>query len=63
MVDNSCRAIQMINNEEPIKCKCGEWAEPDTFILDGFEVHGWKCDTCNEAYYNMEELEPLLLIN
>ena len=53
----------MINYEEPIKCKCGEWAEPDEFILDGFQVHGWKCKSCNEAYYNLEELEPLLLIN
>lgn len=49
--------------EQKIKCtKCGEWASPKKFHLEGFMVRGWKCPKCKEEYLS-GDVEKILLIN
>lgn len=52
-----------MNYGDKMKCtKCGGWAKPHEFNIEGFKVRGWKCK-CGEEMYSAEDLEPVLLIN
>ncbi len=54
----------MVKYDDKIKCtKCGKWAKPTEFNIEGFRVRGWKCRSCKEEIYSGEDLEPVLLIN
>ncbi|MBI2124684.1 AbrB/MazE/SpoVT family DNA-binding domain-containing protein [Candidatus Woesearchaeota archaeon] len=47
-----------------MKCICGKIAEYNKNMkFNSYEIDGWECKSCGEAYYNPEKAEKILLIN
>ena len=47
-----------------MKCICGKIAEYKKHMkFNGYDIDGWECKSCGEAYYNPEKAEQILLIN
>lgn len=47
-----------------MKCVCGKIAEYKTDLkFNGYNIDGWRCDSCGEEYYNPERAEKILLLN
>ncbi|HLC63678.1 MAG TPA: AbrB/MazE/SpoVT family DNA-binding domain-containing protein [Candidatus Nanoarchaeia archaeon] len=47
-----------------MKCVCGKIAEYNEYMkFNGFDIDGWECKSCGEAYYNPEKAEKILLLN
>ena len=47
-----------------MKCICGKTAEyKKNMKFNGYDIDGWECKSCGEAYYNPEKAEQILLIN
>lgn len=45
-------------------CICGKIAKYKPHLkFNGYDIDGWKCISCGEAYYNPENAERILLIN
>ena len=53
----------MLENDN-LKCvKCGDWATPDGFNIEGFEIRGWKCKKCGEGYLHPGDAQRVLAFN
>jgi len=47
-----------------MKCVCGKIAQYKLHMkFNGYDIDGWECKSCGEAYYNPEKAERILLIN
>lgn len=47
-----------------MKCKCGKITKYVNHLkFNGYDIDGWKCDSCKETYYNPEKAEKILLLN
>tara|TARA_Y100000310_G_scaffold322234_1_gene381043 strand:- start:1187 stop:1522 length:336 start_codon:yes stop_codon:yes gene_type:complete len=47
-----------------MKCVCSKTAEYEEHLkFNGYEVDGWKCNSCQEEYYNPKKVEKILLLN
>ncbi len=47
-----------------MKCMCGKTAEYVKHLkFNNYDIDGWKCGNCGEAYYNPEKAERILLLN
>jgi len=47
-----------------IKCKCGKTAKPARHLkFNGYDIDGWKCESCGEIYYDPAKAEKILLLN
>lgn len=47
-----------------MKCICGKIAGYKTDLkFNGYDIDGWRCDSCEEEYYNPEKAEKILLLN
>ncbi len=47
-----------------MKCKCGKIAKYAKHLkFNGYDIEGWKCESCGETYYNPEKAEKILLLN
>ncbi len=47
-----------------MKCICGKIAGYKANLkFNGYNIDGWECESCGEAYYNPEKAEKILLIN
>lgn len=47
-----------------MKCVCGKIAKYKKHMkFNGYDIDGWECKSCGEAYYNPEKAEKILLIN
>lgn len=47
-----------------MKCVCGAIASyKENMKFNGYNVDGWECKSCGEAYYNPEKAERILLLN
>ena len=47
-----------------MKCACGKIAKYEEHLkFNGYDIDGWKCDSCGEEYYNPEKAERILLLN
>ena len=45
-----------MDEKNELKCvKCGKWAKPNSFRIEGFKVRGWKCKQCGEGYLHPED--------
>lgn len=48
---------------DELKCaKCGSWAKPDRFRIEGLAVRGWRC-ACGESYLNPVDADRALAYN
>lgn len=47
-----------------LKCACGKVAAYNAHMkFNGYDIDGWECGSCGEAYYNPEKAERILLLN
>jgi len=47
-----------------MKCKCGKTAKPVKHLkFNGYDIDGWKCESCGETYYDPVKAEKILLLN
>lgn len=47
-----------------MKCACGKIARyVEHLKFNNYDIDGWECDSCGEAYYNPEKAEKILLLN
>ncbi len=47
-----------------MKCMCGKIAQYVKHLkFNGHDIDGWRCDSCEEEYYNPEKAEKILLLN
>ena len=51
------------NHVDELRCvKCGLWAKPNGFRIEGVAVRGWKC-SCGESYLNPVDANRVLAYN
>lgn len=47
-----------------MKCVCGKEAKYNPNMkFNGYDIDGWECKSCGEAFYNPEKAERILIIN
>nr|MBI4156104.1 AbrB/MazE/SpoVT family DNA-binding domain-containing protein [Candidatus Woesearchaeota archaeon] len=47
-----------------MKCVCGKTAEyVKNLRFNNYKIDGWKCNSCEEIYYNPQKAERILLLN
>ena len=47
-----------------MKCACGKHAKYVKHLkFNGYDIDGWKCSSCKEAYLNPQKAELILLFN
>ena len=50
--------------EKDMECACGKVARYKEHLkFNGYDIDGWECKDCKEAYYNPEKAERILLLN
>ena len=63
-MDHNPRGGIMMDDKDELKCiKCGKWATPNTFSIEGFDVRGWKCNNCDESYLHPGDAQRVLSYN
>jgi len=47
-----------------LRCVCGKIAEyKEHMKFNGYDIDGWKCKNCGEAYHNPVKAEKILVLN
>ena len=47
-----------------IKCSCGRIAKYKLDLrFNGNKIDGWRCNSCEEEYYNPQKAEKILMLN
>ncbi|MBI2672011.1 AbrB/MazE/SpoVT family DNA-binding domain-containing protein [Candidatus Woesearchaeota archaeon] len=47
-----------------MNCACGKVAKyVKNLRFNNYDLDGWKCENCNETYFNPEKTEKILLLN
>ncbi|MEK6922245.1 MAG: AbrB/MazE/SpoVT family DNA-binding domain-containing protein [Nanoarchaeota archaeon] len=47
-----------------MKCACGKIARyVKNLRFNGFDIDGWRCESCGETYYNPTKAEKIFLLN
>ena len=45
--------------KDDVKCDCGGWMKPKTFLVDNSSVRGWQCPKCKNIDYS-DDIEKVL---